>query len=336
VAWVDHAKGICIVLVVMMHSTLGVEKAAGAESWLHPFIAFAQPFRMPDFFLIAGLFVARAIDRDWRTFLDRKLLHFAYFYALWVVIQWSFKSLGPGLLAGDLTGAGHALLSALWEPPGTLWFIAMLPVFFVLAKLLRPVPAPLVLAVAALMQIAPVPSDNFMVVEFQNRFVFFLIGAYAARHIFRFADLVARHREVALSALLYWACVNGVLVYRGVALDPGIGLLLGLAGALAVVMLSVLLASLDWTAALRHLGSNSLIIYLAFFLPMAASRTAILKFGLIEDLGTASLVVTALAILTPLLLHRLVRSTPLRLLFERPVWARLPPARPAERLVPAE
>ena len=30
VAWVDYAKGFCIIMVVMMHSTLGVEKAAGA------------------------------------------------------------------------------------------------------------------------------------------------------------------------------------------------------------------------------------------------------------------------------------------------------------------
>ena len=29
VDWVDYAKGICIILVVMMHSTLGVEKATG-------------------------------------------------------------------------------------------------------------------------------------------------------------------------------------------------------------------------------------------------------------------------------------------------------------------
>ena len=27
--WVDYAKGICIVMVVMMHSVLGVEAAAG-------------------------------------------------------------------------------------------------------------------------------------------------------------------------------------------------------------------------------------------------------------------------------------------------------------------
>ena len=31
--WVDYAKGFCIVMVVMMHSTLGVEQAAGELSY---------------------------------------------------------------------------------------------------------------------------------------------------------------------------------------------------------------------------------------------------------------------------------------------------------------
>ena len=54
VDWVDYAKGFCIVMVVMMHSTLGVEQAAGHEGWMHAVVAFARPFRMPDFFLISG------------------------------------------------------------------------------------------------------------------------------------------------------------------------------------------------------------------------------------------------------------------------------------------
>jgi uncharacterized membrane protein YcfT len=97
VAWVDYAKGFCIVMVVMMHSTLGVEQAAGAPSWMGAIVAFAKPFRMPDFFLISGLFLVRVIDRDWRDYLDRKVVHFAYFYALWVTIQFAFKA--PGLAA---------------------------------------------------------------------------------------------------------------------------------------------------------------------------------------------------------------------------------------------
>src|ERR1700719_2824079 len=80
VDWVDYAKGYCIIFVVMMHSTLGVEQAAGHASWLGTVVAFAKPFRMPDFFLISGLFLAQVIDRDWRTFLDRKVVHFVYFY----------------------------------------------------------------------------------------------------------------------------------------------------------------------------------------------------------------------------------------------------------------
>lgn len=127
VAWVDYAKGFCIVMVVMMHSTLGVEEAAGATSWMGALVAFAKPFRMPDFFLISGLFLARVIDRDWQDYLDRKVAHFAYFYVLWVTIQFAFKA--PGF-AAELGWAGVAEEYALSfiEPFGTLWFIYLLPV----------------------------------------------------------------------------------------------------------------------------------------------------------------------------------------------------------------
>ncbi len=95
--WVDYAKGICIILVVMMHSTLGVEAATGQTGWLHAVVEFALPFRVPAFFLISGLFLARTIDRDWRVYLDRKVLHFVYFYLLWMTIQFVFKA--PGIAA---------------------------------------------------------------------------------------------------------------------------------------------------------------------------------------------------------------------------------------------
>jgi hypothetical protein len=51
-------------MVVMMHSTLGVGEAVGREGFMHLLVAFAKPFRMPDFFMISGLFLSRVIDRD--------------------------------------------------------------------------------------------------------------------------------------------------------------------------------------------------------------------------------------------------------------------------------
>ena len=48
---------------------------------------------------------------------------------------------------------------------------------------------------------------------------------------------------------------------------------------------------------------------------------------IITDLGTISLLVTAAGVVGALAWYWVVRGTPLRVLFERPVWARLKPAR---------
>src|SRR5256885_10113159 len=155
VDWVDYAKGFCIVMVVMMHSTLGVEAAAGNTSWMHYAVAFAKPFRMPDFFLISGLFLARVIDRDWRTYLDRKVVHFAYFYLLWVTIQFAFKA---PLFVHEHGALGTIWLyvESFWEPFSTLWFIYLLPIFFVVTKLARTlrVPAAAIWLAGAALEIA--------------------------------------------------------------------------------------------------------------------------------------------------------------------------------------
>ncbi len=65
-----------------MHSVIGTGLAMGGEGFLHPVVAFAKPFRIPDFFILSGLFLGRVIDRDWRLFTDRRVVHFAYFYLL--------------------------------------------------------------------------------------------------------------------------------------------------------------------------------------------------------------------------------------------------------------
>ena len=57
-------------------ATLGVGEAMGGEGFMRWAVAFAKPFRMPDFFLVSGLFLARVIDRDWRTYGDRRVVQF--------------------------------------------------------------------------------------------------------------------------------------------------------------------------------------------------------------------------------------------------------------------
>ena len=315
--WVDYAKGICIVMVVMMHSVLGVELAAGQTGFMHVLVAFAKPFRMPDFFLISGLFLSLVIDRDWRTYLDRKVVHFAYFYVLWVTIQFGFKA--PAFAAeSGWAHAGYLYLESFVEPFGTLWFIYLLPVFFVVTKATRKVPPLLILGVAALLEMAHVATGWTAIDEFGARFVYFYSGYLFARYVFALSDRARAHPALALAGLALWALVNGGLVESGYSEWPLISLALGFAGACAIVTLGTLLARAHWLNFLRFCGEHSIVIYLAFFLPMAATRTLLLRAGLIPDIGTISLIVTVVGVVGALGMWRIAVGVGANFLFERP------------------
>jgi uncharacterized membrane protein YcfT len=338
VDWVDVAKGICICMVVMMHSTLGVEKAAGETGWMGYLVEFARPFRMPDFFLIAGLFLARRIDAPWRLYLDRKVVHFAYFYVLWLTIQFGLKA--PSLAADvGWQGVLGEYLYAFIDPWGTLWFIYLLAVFMVVTRLVKNVPWPIVWLIAAALEMAPIHTGSALIDEFASRFVYFYSGYVLATYVFRLADEAMRDRGIALTGLALWATFNALVVFNGYSTLPFVSLALGGAGALAVITGATLLTRTRAAKPLRWLGEHSIVIYLSFFLPMAASRAVLMKLGIITDVGTISLLVTLSGILGSVALYLAVQLTGwVRFLFERPNWARIdgPYRRPREAMVPAE
>jgi uncharacterized membrane protein YcfT len=333
--WVDYAKGICIVMVVMMHSVLGVELAAGQTGFMHLLVAFAKPFRMPDFFLISGLFLSVVIDRDWRTYLDRKVVHFAYFYVLWVTIQFGFKA--PAFAAEtSWAHAGFMYLESFIEPFGTLWFIYLLPVFFVVAKATRKMPPLAIWGVAALLETAHIATGWTAIDEFGARFVYFYSGYLFANYVFALSDRARARPGLALAALAAWALINGSLVEFGLSEWPLISIMLGLAGACAIVTSGTLLARAHWLNFLRYCGEHSIVIYLAFFLPMAATRTLLLRAGLIHDIGAISLVVTIAGIVGALALGRMALKVGANFLFERPAALWIAPKKPQPTLQPAE
>jgi uncharacterized membrane protein YcfT len=333
VDWVDYAKGFCIVMVVMMHSTLGVEAEAGREGFMHWLVMFAKPFRMPDFFMISGLFLARVIDRDWRIYLDRKVVHFAYFYLLWTAIQFAVKA--PHFAAQDgWLGVLKLYLESFIEPFGTQWFIYLLPIFFVVTKATRRVPPAVIWLIAAALEIAPIETGWTVIDEFAARFVYFYTGYLFARSIFALAAGVQARPILAGFGLAAWAVFNGAVVFTGYSELPFVSLGLGLIGAAAVVSVSALLARVALFAPLRFCGRNSIVIYLAFFLPMAATRTLLLRTGLIGDIGVVSLIVTVAGVLGALAIWWAARATHCDFLFVRPARFWLAPRRPA--LQPAE
>jgi uncharacterized membrane protein YcfT len=146
---------------------------------------------------------------------------------------------------------------------------------------------------------------------------------------------VQRKPMNALAALSIWAAVNAALVLAGAADRPFVSLVLGFAGGIAVIVVAALMARSDVFQPLRYCGEHSIVIYLAFFLPMAVTRIVLLKTGIVADLGTVSLLVTAVGVVGALCWYWAARGTRFGFLFERPSWARLRPARIAA-MQPAE
>jgi uncharacterized membrane protein YcfT len=334
--WVDTAKGISIILVVMMYSVFNVGQDTGEAGLLHWVIGFATPFRMPEFFLISGLFLMAVIDRPWRHYADRRVLHYFYFYALWAVIHLVVK---VGLAGGDpLLAAQHALW-AIVEPYGVLWFIYLLAVFSAATKLFHDLKVPhwTAFVFGAFLQIANVTTGSYLVDQFCHYFVFFYAGYAFAPNIFRIVAWTSRNVLLSVAALAVYAVVNGLLVFSpgyevgsndihmGWAALPGLRLALALSGSLALCVASGLVVKLPWMNWLRWLGAKSLVVYLVFVLPMSFTRIALDKIGIITDTTLVSLIVIVSAIVSSLILYWIVEwSGRGKFLFERPAWAHLP------------
>ena len=205
-----------------MHSTLGVEEAAGREGFMHALVAFAKPFRMPDFFLISGLFLSRVIDRDWRTYLDRKVVHFAYFYVLWVTIQFAVKA--PHFAAdARLALCRRAICARLHR--AVRHAVVHLPA----ADLLRRHQGDAQRAAAADLarrrrrcRSAQIDTGWTAIDEFAGRFVYFYTGYLLAPRVFALAAAVQARPLLALRrASPLGPVVNGALVYAGFAGSAG-------------------------------------------------------------------------------------------------------------------
>ena len=320
VAWIDYAKGLSIILVVNMHSTLGVEASMETTSFAGEIVTFAGAFRMPLFFMIAGLFLYRSIDESWMKFLDKKLVHFAYFYFLWSLIQFGVKY---PISAGNHDVTLNTLLLTPIEPFGTIWFIYVLATFFLATRILKKAHPALLISGAVILKLLPIETGWMVIDSFASQYIFFIIGYLGSAHILKLADQAKNYPLLVLFGSAVFAIWNVAMMKLGWTHDPAFGAVAGVSGSLAIIALCAVLAKYDVLSFIRTIGKHSLYIFLAFFAPMAITRIVLIKTGFIPEINTFAFLVTAISVATPLLGYLIVRNTPLDFLIKRPQWCKL-------------
>jgi len=333
--WVDSAKGISIIMVVMLYASNSVGKNTGDTGFLHYIIGFATPFRMPEFFLLSGLFLSSVIMRDWKSYLDRRFVHYLYFYGLWALIMIVIK------IALFSAHPVHALSLIAWslvEPYSMLWFIYVLALFSLTAKIAYSLKIPhwAMLIGAALLQIFPIQTPSYAINQFAEYLIYFYAGYVFAPLIFKIVQYFLERPLLSIGSLFLWAIINGALVFSpsfkampasfemGFAALPVLHLGLALIGAMAVCVLAAFISRFNLMNWLRWIGAHSIVIFLAFGLPLGLSREILLRFNLIENTGILSLVILLIGLVAPLILYWLVQKTGYgKFLFERPAWAHI-------------
>lgn len=327
--WVDLAKGFCSFAVVGMwvSGTMRLVDPAHATGWLGYFVSFAHPFRMPDFFLISGLFLSRVIDRPWKNYIDTKVVHYLYFFILWtlltVPITWLLGHKPPGSVG---EGIGILFNDIVVHPFQMLWFIMFLPIYFVATRLLKKVPAWIVLPAALVLTLNPLTTGVYHIDRFGVFFCFFYAGHALSSRFFALADWAVEHRTLVLALTPVWALFNAAVIKLGWADEHRLVLIaLGFLGISVVVMLCGIFAHHPWTRGLRYLGENSIIVYLTFYLPMIVLVPALKASPIGAYHGTVATITLAGSIAFSLLCGYVARRAGLSFLYERPAWAKIVP-----------
>jgi uncharacterized membrane protein YcfT len=323
--WVNLTTGLCLVLFVISEAVGLHSRAMGIESWMSFTAQWVTPFALPTLFLIAGLFLPRTLYGSKSAFFDRKVLRFIYFYLAWMGLH----ALAAMAFTQDSGSASlvDRLASGLVQPSAGLWVLPLLALFALITWLVRLVAPGKVLAVAAgaqilhsagLIQTGWIPLDAAA-----QYFIFFFAGCSGAATLRQYAERLSRGFADVPAALVIWAAINTVLVAQGTAALPVISLVMGFSGAFAMIALGVLLSRSGRGQLFQQAGRDHLAIYLAYLPVLLLGQTLLGLTGLSPEPGLAALALALLGLILPIGLSRLVRLTPLKLLYRRPKVFRL-------------
>lgn len=184
--WIDAARGVAVVLVVLMHyfiftvSPHLTENSNTKNAW-EDTIEVLGAFRLPMLFAVSGMLSAKYIASGPRASWRRARSSY-YLYVAWLFAYAAVSLVAPASAPygqWDL----HTLLQNIYDPRTPLWFVFALAVYVTVLPLLRRVPAGVVLGALLVLSICVVfiPGGDgqiFWLRVLQYAF-FFGVGVYA-------------------------------------------------------------------------------------------------------------------------------------------------------------
>jgi uncharacterized membrane protein YcfT len=330
IMWMDAARGLCVIAIVLMHFIIWAYRPNVGESidvsiW-NKFNGLFGAFRLPVLFAISGLLVSDRIRAGWGD--RRNAVRVAssyYLYVVWLCIYGFISMFLPSDIPGQISSV-ESLIRQLLLPRTILWFILALAVYVIVLTSLKRVPPAIVLTGLALLSILSIylPGSNggdlYLRVVYYA--FFFAVGIYLRPALLYFA-----------TAGLWWKAVGAgfiflVMRWAGPALaDDALTRMAirfvrdGAAVFAGIAIVAMICRATPVGSALASIGRNTLpifvlqmpILWLIVSIPALSDALAVPALR-----SVAPLVGTTFIVLVSLGLHALMMRTPLRHLFKLP------------------
>ncbi|MBF4633028.1 acyltransferase family protein [Agreia pratensis] len=252
--WLDVAKGLSIVSVVLFHAGSAAPSGTTARTAWQVVDLGLFTFIMPLFFLVSGLVMGAALTLSFRAFLRKRVWPIAYLFVVWTAIYAVINLATKGTVGGSL-------LDSLTLQT-VLWYLAALGVYMLIAWLTRKVPSVLVIAAAAVIAVPPAiffPFDGWGLAHGPHFMVFFLLGCRLASSIIKRLQK-ATWRDIAVLGSV--AVIVGAIAVAVPALRAPVYALTPLISVPLVLIVSMWISRRrSVSSAIEKLGKGSLGIF---------------------------------------------------------------------------
>lgn len=315
VAYLDVARGIGILLVVLGHCIGGVHAAGlvsdGSPAWFSFYLIYS--FHMPLFFFLAGVFVeARIVSRPGH-FAATAVMRIAYPYFLWGAVQTAFSILAAGVVNNPVAlPPAYQFVSMFWAPPAQFWFLYVL--FFLHLVALIAIRAAgrvgFALAFALIFAACAVwPGVAGFVTHYVSGadILFYVLAVIVGGWLVNWRGRIASPYALALIGAIVFLSLVWIGWRAQASPDSYATLPAAFAGTAVVVLLcrSDALRENRWLA---YLGRRSLTIYVLHVLCVAGTRIALLKGLHAANLAVVFPAIFVAGVAGPLIAYRIAQA----------------------------